>query len=251
MRSFWQYHLGYCENTFQWSYLQLSEAEKPRMPKGRRINDPGLSPSWLGFYCEFGHSVKARSETNAYSHFSVYSSSPRHVGRFHSTGDMRRSRGPPGASGDHGKHSLNWAGRQALGEAMTETFQTLQFNSRSDEFWPEKCNSIIPQADDYNNARVYFEGVQNALGPSLETANPLFGFVEPIATPYGGFEGWSRICFIIYEGTDEDEDNSWDTEDRWVHGYEAAILPGGGVMLGRWIDMNDTSGRGPFIFWDI
>lgn len=127
----------------------------------------------------------------------------------------------------------------------------MQLHIQSDGFWPEKCNSIIPQAEDYNGPRVYFEGEQNALGASLDAANPLFGFVESIVAPYGGFEGWSRICFVIYEGSDEDEDNTWETEGHWVHGYEAVIIPGGGVMLGRWVDMNDTSGRGPFIFWDI
>lgn len=98
---------------------------------------------------------------------------------------------------------------------------------------------------------MYFEGAQNTLGANNDAANPLFGFIEPIATPYGGVRGWSRICFVIYERTDEDGGNALSTEDYWAHGYEAVIPPGGNIMLGRWIDLHDTTGRGPFIFWDI
>lgn len=127
----------------------------------------------------------------------------------------------------------------------------MELKIQRDAFWPEKCNQIIPRAERYDDTRVYFEGAQNILGSSPDAANPLFGFIEPIASPCGGFKGWSRICFVIYEQLDEDDEDAWASENHWAHGYEAVIFPGGNVMLGRWIDLNDTTGRGPFIFWDI
>jgi hypothetical protein len=37
--------------------------------------------------------------------------------------------------------------------------------------------------------------------------------------------------------------------ERLLHGYEAVIVPGGRMMLGRWVDMKEPDARGPFIFW--
>lgn len=128
--------------------------------------------------------------------------------------------------------------------------QTLELKVQRDGFWPEICNRIIPQGGQSDDTRMFFEGLQNSLGSGPDAANPLFGFIEPIARLYGGFKGWYRICFVIYEQINENEEDALISEDHWAHGYEAVILPGGSVMLGRWIDLNDTTGRGPFIFWD-
>lgn len=98
--------------------------------------------------------------------------------------------------------------------------------------------------------RVYFDGVQRIHG-SNDAANPLFGFTERIAFPYGGIPGWTRICFAICEQSDIDGGQVWQGDGHWIHGYEGVILPGGNIMLGRWVDLKDTSGRGPFIFWDL
>lgn len=97
---------------------------------------------------------------------------------------------------------------------------------------------------------MYFKGAQSTHGGG-ETANPLFGFAESIASPYGGFTGWARVCFCICEQVDENGEWAFNDDDSWVHGYEGVLAPGGGFMLGRWLDLKDTSGRGPFIFWDV
>lgn len=103
--------------------------------------------------------------------------------------------------------------------------------------------------------RFYFDGLQKIHGDSDAepgTGNPLFGFIEPIASPYGGIPGWVRICFAICEQTYETEEEAWSAGSScWVHGYEAVIVPGGGLMIGRWVDLKEPSGRGPFIFWDV
>lgn len=100
-------------------------------------------------------------------------------------------------------------------------------------------------------SRMYFDGVQKYHGVTHDAANPLFGFTEPIETPWGGFCGWVRICFAICEQPEYESDDDSVSPSHWLHGYEALIIPGGRLMLGRWLDLKDTSGRGPFIFWDI
>ena len=100
---------------------------------------------------------------------------------------------------------------------------------------------------------MYFDGVQRIYGGTGDVKNPLFGFTEPIASSYGGFSGWTRICFTICEDQDKDKmevDVDHAEFSPWVHGYEAVILPGGRIMMGRWVDLKNPSGRGPFIFWD-
>ncbi|KAJ5304661.1 uncharacterized protein N7443_004321 [Penicillium atrosanguineum] len=126
---------------------------------------------------------------------------------------------------------------------------TLELEYNSEEIWPEACASVISR---YEAAEcvAYFQGVQKIHGDS-EAANPLFGLTESISFPYGGFKGWTRVCFCICEGVDENGDSVFNDDDSWVHGYEGVIPPGSGVMLGRWLDLKDTSGRGPFLFWDV
>lgn len=130
--------------------------------------------------------------------------------------------------------------------------QTLEITSQSDEmFWPDECNAIMPRME--GTPQKYFSGIQSTYGHQ-SAENPLFGFTEPFASSYGGFHGWTRICFAICEQTSDDEPDAWHgISNHWVHGYEAVIIPGGRIMLGRWVDLKEPtgSGRGPFIFWDI
>lgn len=129
----------------------------------------------------------------------------------------------------------------------------------SEHFWPEKCSKIIPLAGGPDTKRTYFEGKQSSYNGPDEVGNHVFGFTEEIAASHGGFGGWMRICFMLVDGEvdDEDEDNEKKTpsllmeSEGWIHGYEAAIIPGGRMMLGRWLDMKATDARGPFIFWDV
>lgn len=60
MRSFWQYHLGKCEDTFHGSFSQIAENERPKMRKGNGMGGPILSTSWLGYYCMSSRSIRAR-----------------------------------------------------------------------------------------------------------------------------------------------------------------------------------------------
>ena len=129
----------------------------------------------------------------------------------------------------------------------------MEIESQSLEpFWPAGCHQIIPQNDGAGINRLYFSGHQKTYGTANDTANQLFGFIESIEVTCGGFFGWTRICLAIFENAQEAKELVWSKESSgWVHGYEAVILPGGRIMLGRWLDLRDTSGRGPFIFWDI
>lgn len=131
--------------------------------------------------------------------------------------------------------------------------QSLEVVAQSSEpFWPEMCNRIIPQnkSPDIRTETVYFNGYQRTYGGSCNASNPMFGFVEPIKISYGGFSGWTRICFVLCEQVHENGQVITEAPG-WVHGYEAIIIPGGRIMMGRWLDMKDLTGRGPFIFWDV
>ncbi|KAJ5665628.1 uncharacterized protein N7477_008076 [Penicillium maclennaniae] len=126
---------------------------------------------------------------------------------------------------------------------------SLEIEHISHKIWPVICDRSIPRYD-AAECVAYLQGLQRIHGES-EPANPLFGFTESISTPYGGFEGWTRVCFCICENVDGNGDSVFNDDDSWIHGYEGVIPPGGGVMLGRWLDLKDTSGRGPFLFWDV
>ncbi|QRD86105.1 sugar and other transporter-domain-containing protein [Aspergillus flavus] len=137
--------------------------------------------------------------------------------------------------------------------------------------WPPEFNRIIPMVGPESH-RLYFRGLQK-LGDDLY---PVRGFTEPIRGSQGGFPGWQRICFAIYAadreqlpllleiGESEPSDveaacllsELWppgelETDFLWIQGYEGVILPGGKIMLGQWVDMIDTTERGPFIFWNL
>ncbi|RAL05699.1 MFS myo-inositol transporter [Aspergillus ibericus CBS 121593] len=139
--------------------------------------------------------------------------------------------------------------------------------------WPPLFETIIP-VNPLNSQRSYFRGIQKSSGSVDEAPCLVRGFCEPISIAQGGFPGWCRICFVIYERDPADippapacdvtepeaDDYAWlfqegwppsdlVTEFYWIRGYEGVILPGGRIMIGSWIDMIDTADRGPFIFW--
>ena len=135
--------------------------------------------------------------------------------------------------------------------------------------WPLVFQEVIPLLGEESN-RSYFRGVQ--VGSGDDSINLARGFVETVETPQGGFPGWRRVCFALYEthhgypGLQEDHiegssdqaplsaQEPWppfdlETDFVWIHGYEGLVLPGGQIMVGQWVDMVDTRARGPFIFW--
>lgn len=248
MRSFWQYHLGKCEDTFHGPFSQISETERPKMRKGNSIAGPSLSTSWLGYYCESNCPL-----------WLVLGSERLKTACIHPLPETLEGFSQRESCADLEDHleqvevmvrTIKPRQSHCSQIHVSNSRQTLELKTQRDAFWPEKCNQVIPKGEIPDDIRTYFEGAQNTLGSSSDAANPLFGFLEPITPLYGGFKGWSRICFVIYERIDEDEEDAWALEGHWAHGYEAVILPGGSVMLGRWIDLNDATGKGPFIFWN-
>lgn len=134
--------------------------------------------------------------------------------------------------------------------------ETLDLQPSSGQFWPAQCSKIIPPAGGVDTERVYFDGKQRSHDATHEVGNPVFGFTEEIAVPHGGFEGWTRICFTVVEADEDDDEEEQPFSavmdgEGWIHGYEAVIVPGGRMMLGRWVDMKEPDARGPFIFWDV
>jgi hypothetical protein len=134
---------------------------------------------------------------------------------------------------------------------LTGINQKLDLETRPDLFWPEACQKIVSFAGIETN-RVGFDGKQGYIGGNED--NHVFGFTEDIDISHGGFSGWKRVCFAICERVDDDEYTSVNLASEasgWVHVYEAVIIPGGRIMLGRWVDLKVPSAKGPFIFWDL
>jgi hypothetical protein len=98
--------------------------------------------------------------------------------------------------------------------------------------------------------------------------------MEPVPLPQGDIPGWNRICFAIYKanretlpvyGTGVGEgaegemlvfpDEAWPGDFQFdfhsVRLYEGMMLPGGRIIVGRYVDMLDAEGGGPFMLWDI
>ncbi|KAJ6002861.1 hypothetical protein N7451_005408 [Penicillium sp. IBT 35674x] len=212
MRSFWARHLlSPVEGTFYNSFSSLAYDLKPKIRKTDGSNATDLSDSWIGYYSCL-HPLPS------------------------SFRDERRQ-----TCADLDSH---WEQVDTL---------SLEIESQTNEpFWPAECEELIPRCGSPDIKRLYFYGHQNTLSASRDAANPMFGFVEPMEREHGELPGWCRICFAICEKTEGIEQSSWSSaSSHWVHGYEAVIIPGGRLMLGWWIDMKNTSGRGPFIFWDV
>lgn len=133
----------------------------------------------------------------------------------------------------------------------TDRIKELELGTRPDLFWPEACKRIIPLGGGPETKRVAFNGRQGYYSEN-EESNHVFGFTEDIEVAHGDFSGWKRICFAICQDVDDQVSNHLapDTEG-WVHIYEAVIIPGGRIMLGRWVDLKEPLAKGPFIFWDV
>ena len=60
-----------------------------------------------------------------------------------------------------------------------------------------------------------------------------------------GIPGWQRIVWT--KVFPEPDGNVW---SAWL--YEGCVLPGGHMMLGRWLQITPPSGEsGPFLFWRV
>lgn len=122
--------------------------------------------------------------------------------------------------------------------------------------------------------RTYFRGTQRTHGANDNATHFVFGVMESIPQPQGGFSGWNRICFAICDlnwanlegygttiGNEAGEDPLQFLEDiwppfdlgyfNWIHGYEGVMLPGERIIIGQYMDMAQEDDRGPFIIWDI
>ncbi|CAG8156699.1 unnamed protein product [Penicillium salamii] len=124
---------------------------------------------------------------------------------------------------------------------------TLDLEESSDLFWPAACNKIVPLYEGLKTKRVPFAGKQDTYATQEE--NHVFGFLEHMEVAYGGISGWQRICFTICERLGDEFAEAKDGTDGWVHIYEALLIPGGRLMVGRWVDLKEPSAKGPFIFW--
>lgn len=59
IRHFWQRHvLNSVELSFQESFAELPEDVKPKMLKEIPTEASKLSPSWLGYYCEYANRIQ-------------------------------------------------------------------------------------------------------------------------------------------------------------------------------------------------
>ncbi|EAS33190.3 uncharacterized protein CIMG_13779 [Coccidioides immitis RS] len=127
--------------------------------------------------------------------------------------------------------------------------------------WPElfeREEFPYSAADDIH--REWYSGEQFGDGDTYK----VLGFSECLPGKQGGFPGWKRVCFMIYEYTDQGyetclgagalgnwEPGNWVENFAWAYGYEGAVLQGGRIMMGRWRKMMSQEwDGGPFIFWE-
>jgi len=80
----------------------------------------------------------------------------------------------------------------------------------------------------------------------------LYGRIHAVP-PQQGIPGFQRICFLKFCRS---EYNEVDLEQIWK--YEGCVLPGGRIIIGRWIHVSlhdnvNPSERlsGPFILWNV
>ncbi|TPX20095.1 hypothetical protein DIZ76_017892 [Coccidioides immitis] len=127
--------------------------------------------------------------------------------------------------------------------------------------WPElfeREEFPYSAADDIH--REWYSGEQFGDGDTYK----VLGFSECLPGKQGGFPGWKRVCFMIYEYTDQGyetclgagalgnwEPGNWVENFAWAYGYEGAVLQGSRIMMGRWRKMMSQEwDGGPFIFWE-
>jgi hypothetical protein len=66
LRNFWQRHfLNASELTYQESFSGLPAELKPKTRKDNTTEASKLSPSWLGYYCEYSDRTKIQSLSQA------------------------------------------------------------------------------------------------------------------------------------------------------------------------------------------
>jgi len=77
--------------------------------------------------------------------------------------------------------------------------------------------------------------------------------------PQHGIPGFQRISFVKFCYEVQADFQQYDPSQIW--GYEGCVLPGGRVIVGRWMDLTGQDGdaiqdpvdefSGPFIYWNI
>ncbi|KAJ5787397.1 hypothetical protein N7457_002387 [Penicillium paradoxum] len=212
MRCFWQRHLlNASEFTYHDSFAGLAPKMRPKMGRQDPVDITKIGQSWLGYYSCM-HPISDLLEID------------------------RQTCADFGSHGD------------------TIDVMVLDLVPSESLFWPEECRKLIPLVGGTETKRSYFDGKQRYHASAEGRKNHVFGFTEEIDFAHGGFRGWTRICFTIVQAVEEDEDKPSYlvlNTDCWIHAYEAVITPGGCLMIGRWLDMNETEAKGPFILWDV
>ncbi|OAX77188.1 hypothetical protein ACJ72_08515 [Emergomyces africanus] len=202
----------------------------------------------------------------------MYSPTPNRIHRFTGTADLCRPDQPLGKYLRPGQSPSSLPDFLKLSVITTKVSTT----------WSPIFNEVYPiNLHIHPSSRTYFRGTQSLYHHDHHThatndddepvPHPIRGFTETCPAQ-AGIPGWRRICFIIYEinpeifvshvdgiddGNDEDEGWlpwSWTSIDfLWAYGYEGVIVPGGGIMMGRWRNMliEVEAEAGPFIFWEI
>jgi len=77
--------------------------------------------------------------------------------------------------------------------------------------------------------------------------------------PQQGIPGFQRVSFVKFCYELQADFQQYDPSEIW--GYEGCVLPGGRVIVGRWMDLSDQDSdniqdpidrfSGPFIYWNI
>ncbi|CAG8380030.1 unnamed protein product [Penicillium salamii] len=220
-RTFWQRHLlSSIENTYHESYMQLEDWIRPGVRKYDASQGSTLSGFWLGYYSCIHPFPTTLEELEHRQTCATHGEEPELMVRLQ---------------------------MHLIFLRLTLTAQSLELVESESLFWPKACNKIVPLFEGLKTKRVPFEGIQDAYGGT--EGNHIFGFVEDMEIAYGGISGWQRICFTLCERLGDEVAEVKEGTDGWVHIYEALLIPGGRLMVGRWVDLKEPSAKGPFIFW--
>ncbi|PGH02145.1 hypothetical protein GX51_04849 [Blastomyces parvus] len=252
IRNFWKRHLtNPDEDTFYKSYHNIPEIMRPRAWEEGLGNKGSLGTRWLGYYSCI-HPLPISST------------------------DLQERQ----TCADLMSH---WDSTCAL-VILSPRLRLIPRNKTMPSILPYPINANIEPS-----SRTYFRGTQSLNlhqnhhhthdSNDQPRPNSMRGFTEPCPAQ-AGVPGWRRICFIIYEvnpefsasavdgndnggggGGDDDKEEvegwqpwSWTAVDfTWAYGYEGVIVPGGGIMLGRWRNMMAEAEveEGPYIFWVV
>ncbi|KAJ5099258.1 hypothetical protein N7532_006259 [Penicillium argentinense] len=233
IRSFWQRHfLHPGERSFFESYEEASRKWQPGM---RMDSDGSFFPSqWTGYisclhatrptHMVADGNVPAQVQTCAQQRILPHEL----LGRLHMDLTFR-----PGKEDEKAEH---W--RKLYGRWMPLGWMPLGcMPNRDREYFTS-----------FANWTQYIPGIS-------EFTYIVEGLIEPFQQPYGGIDGWSRICMAVRvqcPGTD-DTPGVILAPDDCMYAMEGLILPGRRMMLGRWQELLDGIAKkcGPFILWDI